>query len=152
MKTLGQSLPTTATGGKQRGNLVRFLVVVRKLTARVPHPLHERPCRLDDFRARLAARKVFFVNRHLARVYPFHHERLGCFFGVSRTSRHFARISGHTLYGIGEWHSTFAYSPTFAAAFPRNRLESRMYHRTVALDRRPVWFVMLRSLALQFQR
>jgi hypothetical protein len=100
-ETLGQSLPTTATGGMQRGNLVRLPVVVRTLTARVPHPLHERSCHLDDFRASLAARKVYFVNRHLARVHPLHHECLGSFFGVSRTSRrHFDGI-GHTPLLIG---------------------------------------------------
>jgi hypothetical protein len=71
--------------GKQRGNLLRFLVVVRELTARVPHPLHERSRRLDDFRASLAAREVLLVERRLARVHPLHHELLGCFHRVSRT-------------------------------------------------------------------
>ena len=39
------------------------------------------------------------------------------------------------------------YSPTFAAAFSRNKLESRIYRRTIALDRCPVCAIMLRSLA-----
>jgi hypothetical protein len=38
-------------------------------------------------------------------------------------------------------------SPTFAAAFSRNKLESRIYRRTIALDRCPVCSMMLRSLA-----
>jgi hypothetical protein len=39
------------------------------------------------------------------------------------------------------------HSPTFAAAFSRNRFPSLMYLRTIALDFWPVWFMMVRSLA-----
>jgi hypothetical protein len=49
-----------ATGGKQ--DLLRFLVVVHDLTTRVPHPLHERSCRLDDARANFAVGEMFLVN------------------------------------------------------------------------------------------
>src|SRR5215470_12653867 len=40
-----------------------------------------------------------------------------------------------------------SYSPTFAAAFSRNSEPSRIYRRTTAELRCPVWFMMARSLA-----